>query len=372
MSADERQRVECVKTCCGICAYLHELACPGARTVVRSRTVLGQAQTPRRRLWSLAALALAVLATPAVVLAGSSHRTTSLRARDAAIEEKSRSVELGLYALDQRLAGARARLRSLDAQTASLQAERAILRLQLRIARRSTARAERSLARRVRALYEQGDVEPIEIVFGARSLEDAVTNLDDLSRVSSESEAILADLRAARKHLAADSQALASRESALAASRRAAASTAALLARTRDRRAAYLSSLEAEGRITRHALAAAVSRVRAAQARSVVVARAAAAAPAPVPVAGGRTLTVVATGYSLSGRTSTGLPVGFGVAAVDPSVIPLGTHLTVPGYGEAVAADTGGSVVGATIDLWFPTVAQANAWGRRTVTVVLH
>jgi 3D (Asp-Asp-Asp) domain-containing protein len=81
---------------------------------------------------------------------------------------------------------------------------------------------------------------------------------------------------------------------------------------------------------------------------------------------------VTATGYALSGTTATGLPVGWGVVAVDPSVIPLGTHMTIPGYGEAVAADTGGSVVGATIDLWFPSTAQANAWGRRTVTIVLH
>ena len=70
-----------------------------------------------------------------------------------------------------------------------------------------------------------------------------------------------------------------------------------------------------------------------------------------------------------AGTTATGLPVGWGVVAVDPSVIPLGTHMTIPGYGEAVAADTGGAIVGATIDLWFPSVAQANAWGRRTVTI---
>jgi 3D (Asp-Asp-Asp) domain-containing protein len=81
---------------------------------------------------------------------------------------------------------------------------------------------------------------------------------------------------------------------------------------------------------------------------------------------------VSATGYSLGGRTATGLPVGWGVAAVDPSVIPLGTHMSVPGYGEAVAADVGGGVSGATVDLWFPTLAQANAWGRRTVTIVLR
>ena len=78
------------------------------------------------------------------------------------------------------------------------------------------------------------------------------------------------------------------------------------------------------------------------------------------------------TAFPCGGTTATGLPVGWGVVAVDPSVIPLGTHLTVPGYGEAVAADTGGAVVGNTIDLWFPSVAQANAWGRRLVTITLH
>jgi 3D (Asp-Asp-Asp) domain-containing protein len=53
-------------------------------------------------------------------------------------------------------------------------------------------------------------------------------------------------------------------------------------------------------------------------------------------------------------------------------VIPLGSRLTVPGYGEGVAADTGLAVQGTTIDLWFPTVAQALAWGRRVVTVTVH
>ena len=80
----------------------------------------------------------------------------------------------------------------------------------------------------------------------------------------------------------------------------------------------------------------------------------------------------VATGYSLPGHTSTGLPVGFGVVAVDPAVIPLGTRLTIPGYGVGVAADTGTAVQGNTIDLWFPTLADAMAWGRRTVTITLH
>ena len=53
-------------------------------------------------------------------------------------------------------------------------------------------------------------------------------------------------------------------------------------------------------------------------------------------------------------------------------MIPLGTRMTIPGYGEAIAADTGGAVHGNTIDLWFSSTAQAMAWGRRTVTITLR
>ena len=60
------------------------------------------------------------------------------------------------------------------------------------------------------------------------------------------------------------------------------------------------------------------------------------------------------------------------MAAVDPAVIPLGTRFFVPGYGEAVAADVGASVRGNEIDVWFPTRAQALAWGRRTVAIVIR
>jgi 3D (Asp-Asp-Asp) domain-containing protein len=54
------------------------------------------------------------------------------------------------------------------------------------------------------------------------------------------------------------------------------------------------------------------------------------------------------------GFTYTGVPVTFGIVAVDPRVIPLGTRLYIPGYGFAVAADTGGGIVGNMIDLGFP------------------
>jgi 3D (Asp-Asp-Asp) domain-containing protein len=83
-------------------------------------------------------------------------------------------------------------------------------------------------------------------------------------------------------------------------------------------------------------------------------------------------MTVSSTGYCLKGTTATGIPVGWGVIAVDPGVIPLGTRMFVPGYGEGVAADTGSAVRGAMIDVWFPTCSQALQWGRKTVTITLH
>ena len=82
-------------------------------------------------------------------------------------------------------------------------------------------------------------------------------------------------------------------------------------------------------------------------------------------------MSVYATGYCLKGTTATGLPVGPGIVAVDPSVIPLGTRMTIPGYGEGVAADTGGSIRGARIDVWIKSCAHA-ALFNRTVTITFH
>ena len=97
-------------------------------------------------------------------------------------------------------------------------------------------------------------------------------------------------------------------------------------------------------------------------------------ATAPLISRGGRAILMVATGYAAGtggagSRTATGTGVYHGVVAVDPRVIPLGTRLYIDGYGEAVAADTGGAIRGNRIDLGFGSGAEALQWGRRSVTV---
>ena len=74
-------------------------------------------------------------------------------------------------------------------------------------------------------------------------------------------------------------------------------------------------------------------------------------------------------GGSANGHCAMGFLAGKGVVAVDPRIIPLGTKLYVEGYGEALAADTGGAIKGSRIDLCYDTYAEAIRFGRRTVTV---
>ena len=83
-------------------------------------------------------------------------------------------------------------------------------------------------------------------------------------------------------------------------------------------------------------------------------------------------LKVDAVAYYLPGKTALGVPVGTGVVAVDPKLIPLGTKLHVPGYGPGLAADVGYAIKGRVIDLWFPSTAKARNWGRRTVTITIY
>jgi len=92
-----------------------------------------------------------------------------------------------------------------------------------------------------------------------------------------------------------------------------------------------------------------------------------------------RTYTMSATAYSnrratiLDGKDHlygySGLWLHYGTCAVDRRLIPMGTVLYIEGYGYAVAADTGTSINGNCIDLFFNSFGDACRWGRRSVRV---
>ena len=91
---------------------------------------------------------------------------------------------------------------------------------------------------------------------------------------------------------------------------------------------------------------------------------------------GGYYLTVEATAYSyneagLSNYTADGtnLVNEPNVIAVDPSVIPLGSYVEIPGYGIFRAADTGGAIYGNRIDVHLVNLSDVYNFGRRTITI---
>ena len=95
----------------------------------------------------------------------------------------------------------------------------------------------------------------------------------------------------------------------------------------------------------------------------------------------GRTLRVYATAYNPAsagrspddpnyGVTASGAVVTYGIVAVDPEIIPLGTRMFVPGYGYAVAGDTGGAVKGYIIDLGFPDGVEID-WVSKWVDIYI-
>lgn len=77
------------------------------------------------------------------------------------------------------------------------------------------------------------------------------------------------------------------------------------------------------------------------------------------------------TDGSPEGLTATGIPARRGIVAVDPDVIPLGTKVYIPGYGLALAADTGGAIIGNKIDLCMESSSECWQFGRRNVKVYI-
>jgi 3D (Asp-Asp-Asp) domain-containing protein len=86
------------------------------------------------------------------------------------------------------------------------------------------------------------------------------------------------------------------------------------------------------------------------------------------------TYSMVSTAYSGHSITAMGIkptrdPNGLSTIAVDPSVLPLGSKVYIPGYGYAICSDTGGAIKGNKIDVFFNSNSECYSWGVQTVTL---
>jgi 3D (Asp-Asp-Asp) domain-containing protein/peptidoglycan hydrolase CwlO-like protein len=299
-------------------------------------------------------------------------QVAGLRSANASLVSKSQQTLLELYSLQTRLGLAEKRIAALEARSAQVKAERASAQNQLDIARSNFEVAQDQLAQRLRQLYIQGDVDPLAVLLGAQSLDEVISALDGLDRLATQDKQIVGQLARAKTALKAASARLAAREAELESLLADARATRASIASARDARAAYLAGLRNQRALNRAQIDKLTAQAAAAEDQSVQLTPPSGGTVPPAPPAQGSKMTVSSTGYCLKGNTATGVPTSHGVVAVDPSVIPLGTRMYVPGYGEGVAADTGSAVQGRMIDLWFSSCAEAMAWGMRTVTITLH
>lgn len=341
-----------------------------------------------------------------------------LQQRQADLAAQEQAAVVQLYGLESRLAQARGDLAKIDAQAAALDRQVRTARKELGAARKTMANAQNRLAAQLRYLYEQGEPDTIAVILGATSLDDALDALDAAQQTARASKTVLAESRAARTKLAGVRARLTSQLREAQAAHDRLAATATDLEQASAERASYISSLRQEqaltaaqiGRLQEQAALAAQKAQEVQQqsqaststeppaptqsgAPETTQGAATEAAPSepppppaesvstdttpapseppPAPARPGTSMTVYATGYCLRGTTATGLPVGPGIVATDPSVIPLGTRMTIPGYGEGVAADTGGAIIGKRIDVWIADCKAAGAF-TRTVTITFH
>lgn len=304
--------------------------------------------------------------------------------RSAQLERRSRNALLELYSIDTRLERARARIALLNAQEARLERESAETRTGLRLARRAIAATQRTLADRARALYESGETnDPIAIMLGAESVDDAVIRLESIQQIANQQNLILRQAERAQTRLIRLKATLARRKAALDRLRSAAEASARSLEAARSAQAATIQRLRRARTLSSRQLTTLSTQASHAATKSLETESGSTATPTTTtpsdttspstsgPVTKGQRLTVSATCYCLKGTTASGLPVGPGIIATDPTVIPLGTRVYVPGYGNAVAADTGSAVKGLTIDLWVESCAKASAYGRQTLTITI-
>ena len=326
--------------------------------------MLGRTRSRTARFVVAAAVLTLMVASAALAAPGSTiHSRASSTPR---LSSRIHQALLSLYALDSQLQAWRTRVASLQAAAAALRRQRVALRQELGAAQASLETGQHRLAIELRALYERGSIDPVAVMLGSASLTKALRQLDALARVSDQSQRIVEATGAAHQRLLGSQARLAAQERRLARSLAAAREGEQKLAAAAAARLAYVSELRSRERLRTTQVRTVESTAQAAQKKSESLQGTAS------PPLGKHQLVVSATCYDLPGTTATGMPVGRGVVAVDPSVIPLGSRLYIPGYGNGVAADIGGGIRGNIIDLWFPTYAECAAWGRRTVTITVY
>lgn len=81
----------------------------------------------------------------------------------------------------------------------------------------------------------------------------------------------------------------------------------------------------------------------------------------------------IATAYSVTGQTKSGVYTQRHIVAADPAILPIGSIIKITHAGrysgEYVVADTGEKIAGRRLDIYIPSTTACKKFGRRRVKV---
>jgi len=169
-------------------------------------------------VWTVVLVTLAVVVSvPLAIGAGAAPPPPAdeLRRQHVLLGSQSDTALLELYGLESSLASARGELAALAVKQEELRARQEATRRHVEIAARAARVSHGRLEALLRSLYQQADPDPLAVLLGAQSLDEALTGLDSLDRAAQESVRVVESARASRRKLARLRARLAEREGRL-------------------------------------------------------------------------------------------------------------------------------------------------------------
>lgn len=233
------------------------------------------------------------------------------------------------------------------------------------------------LEKRLRGTYKSADIGYLEVVMGAGDFSDFLNRVDMMNYIADDDRALIVSVQEAKQGIEDKIASLAEMQNQLTVSIDELNAAQSSLLDAQSRQQSYVNSLESEKLAADGQLAQLQAQAASIESQMNQIQQQADSSGGGYdqnttpPASGGSSFSVTSTAYCLGGTTATGMPVGYGIIAVDPRVIPLGSRVHVSGYGDAIAADTGGAIRGNKIDVWL-SCGEAMAWGVRTVTVTVY
>ena len=212
------------------------------------------------------------------------QRADALRNENDTLATRLHGAVLGLYSLDAEVDRAQSRLAALQSRHNDIALRQRAIRMRLDTARQDLRISQRRLAVLVHTMYEQDATDPLAVILGAESLEDALATLDDLARSATQHSQVAAQSRTARDALESITSRLARESAKIRAARGRRSANGSIPSKRRRPNAVVTSrTLAAERNLNETQIGRLDSRAQASVERSLAVT---AAASAPTPSTG--------------------------------------------------------------------------------------